>query len=130
MKHKLIVLAQSVIEGVLDCGKACYPREGILLLRGRIAKDKIVISEIEIPPLAVRGLSLSSFPLHMLPTDLSIIGTAHTHPSGVLHPSTVDLNHFYGRLMIIAAYPFELNQDIAVFDAGGKRVDYEILKDG
>ena len=129
MKDRHVLLTQSVIDGVLDCGKACYPKEGIVLLRGRIVANRIFISEIEIPPLAVHGFSLSSFPLHMLPTDLSVVGTAHTHPSGVLQPSTMDLNHFYGRLMIIAAYPFKSSKNLAVFDSEGNMVEYETSED-
>jgi len=63
----------------------------------------------------------------MLPIDLSIIGTAHSHPSGVLKPSITDLNKFYGRIMIIAAYPYRTEKDLAVFDGEGKRIGYKII---
>jgi len=65
----------------------------------------------------------------MLPIDFSIIGTAHSHPSGVLRPSPADMNRFYGRIMIIAAYPYRSERDIAVFNGEGKTVQYEIIND-
>jgi hypothetical protein len=41
----------------------------------------------------------------------------------------MDLNHFYGRLMVIAAYPFRSSKNIAVFDGEGNIVEYETLED-
>jgi proteasome lid subunit RPN8/RPN11 len=63
----------------------------------------------------------------MLPIDFSIIGVAHSHPSGALKPSTTDLNKFYGRIMVIIAYPYQTQQDIAVFNREGKPLKYEVL---
>jgi proteasome lid subunit RPN8/RPN11 len=63
----------------------------------------------------------------MLPIDFSIVGTMHSHPSGALRPSTTDLNHFYGKIMIITAYPYRSEQDIIVLDGEGNNVNYEII---
>ncbi len=98
----LVRIERQVMESVLDYAKACHPKEGILLLRGKLRKDKTIIEEVVIPPLSVRGSGFSNFPLHMLSIDFSIVGTMHSHPSGALRPSTTDLNHFYGRVMIIS----------------------------
>jgi proteasome lid subunit RPN8/RPN11 len=48
------------------------------------------------------------FKLHMLPIDFSIIGTVHSHPSGIPIPSKADLELFdkYGKIHIIVASPF------------------------
>jgi proteasome lid subunit RPN8/RPN11 len=104
-----------------------HPREGILLLRGKVDKEKIVVSDTQIPPFATHGHSFSSFPLYMLPIDFSIVGVAHSHPSGASRPSTMDLNKFYGRIMTIIAYPYQTKRDIAVFDREGKALKYEVL---
>jgi len=124
-KHVLII--RSVIDSILTYARIQHPREGILLLRGRVDKKEIHIDEVVIPPLAVHGHGFSNFPLQMLPMDLSIMGTAHSHPSGVLRPSVGDLNHFYGRLMIIVGYPYDSEQQIAVCDREGKMVEYDIV---
>jgi len=55
----------------------------------------------------------------MLLIDFSVMGTAHSHPSVVLRPSVEDLNHFYGRIMVIAVFSYETEQGIAVFDGRG-----------
>ena len=122
-----VSIERQVIESVLDYAKACHPKEGILLLRGKSRKGKTIIEEVVIPPLSVRGSGFSNFPLHMLPIDFSIVGTMHSHPSGALRPSTTDLNHFYGRIMIIVAYPYRSEQDIIVLDGEGNNVNFEII---
>jgi len=124
-----IYLKKSVISSILEYASACHPKEGILLLRGRIEKERITVEEVEIPPLAVHGLGFSSFQAYMLPIDFSIIGTAHSHPSGVLRPSSTDMNRFYGRIMIITAYPYRMERDIAVFNSKGNRLEYEVIND-
>jgi proteasome lid subunit RPN8/RPN11 len=124
-KHLLI--SRSVIESILTYAKIQHPREGILLLSGTMDKNEIRVNEVLIPPLAVRGHGFSEFPMHMLPLDLSVMGTAHSHPSGVLQPSIGDLNHFYGRIMVITVYPYDSEEQLAVFDREGKVVEYEIV---
>jgi len=132
MVAKYVVIYRSAVESILSYAKALHPREGVLLLRGKVDKDRIVIKEVVIPPLAAHGRGFSNFPLHMLPNDFSVMGTAHSHPSGVLKSSIEDLNHFYGRIMIIAAYPYDSERQISVLDKDGNAVRYEIvsLEDG
>jgi len=132
MMAKYVVIYRSAVESILSYAKALHPREGVLLLRGKVDKDRIVIKEVVIPPLAAHGRGFSNFPLHMLPNDFSVMGTAHSHPSGVLKSSIEDLNHFYGRIMIIAAYPYDSERQISVLDKDGNAERYEIvsLEDG
>lgn len=124
---KEITFKASVINSLLSYARNSHPNEGILLLRGEISKDEIMVKEVVIPPLATHGEGFSSFPLHMLPLDLSIIGTAHSHPSGVLRPSLEDLTHFYSRIMVIMAYPYSTEKNIAVFDKEGNMIRYSII---
>ena len=129
MRRREVVVNRSVIRSILDYAKACHPKEGILLLKGSLSKNRITVNEVEIPPLAVHGFGFSNFPLHMLPLDFSVVGTAHSHPSGVLRPSITDLNKFYGRIMIIAAYPYRSEENVAVFDREGSLIEYEVVSD-
>ena len=122
-----VYVKRSVIRSILEYASACHPKEGVLLLRGKVDRKGIWIEEVELPPLSIHGVGFSSFRADMLPIDLSIIGTAHSHPSGALKPSITDLNKFYGRVMIIAAYPYRTEKDLAVFDGEGKRIGYKII---
>ena len=124
---KRIIMKRSVLESILSYARACHPREGILLLRGKTKRDVIEVNEVLLPPLSVKGKSFSTFPLYMLPIDFSIVGTAHSHPSGALSPSIRDLNSFYGKIMIIAAYPYRSENDIIIIDGKGKTLNYEIV---
>lgn len=123
----MILIKKSVIDSILSYAQMLHPREGLLLLRGKVDKQKILVNNVEIPPLATHGKSFSAFPSHMLPIDFSIVGTAHSHPSGVLHPSTGDLNMFYGKIMVITAYPYQSEQNIAVFNREGNPLRYEVI---
>jgi len=111
--EKPVAFDRVVIDSILTYAKMFHPREGILLLRGKKEKGRILITDV----------------MHMLPIDFTIMGTAHSHPSGVLKPSRADLNNFYGRIMVIAAYPYRAERDIGVFDRSGNRnrIPYEIL---
>ncbi len=118
----------TVFETVMSFAKEAYPNEAILLFRGRRDAEKVVLSEVVIPPLATHGDGFSSFNMHMLPADPSLMGVAHSHPSGVLRPSIQDLNMFYGRVMVIVAYPYLSVNNMAAFDNAGKRVKIEITR--
>ncbi len=125
--EKEVLVEQSVVDSILSYAHMFHPRESILLLKGKIEKTKIVVSDVQIPPLANHGSRFSSFPLSRLPIDFSIVGVAHSHPSGTLRPSNSDLNHFYGRIMFITAYPYQSEQNIVILDHEGKQLKYVVI---
>ena len=125
----LVRFEKSVADSILSYAIGAYPKEAILLLRGRTEKDVMLINGVLIPPLATHGSGFSSFPHMMLPMDLSVIGVSHSHPSGSLRPSIHDLNHFYGKIMVITAYPFQSYSDIGAFNSHGDRLLHEIVSD-
>jgi proteasome lid subunit RPN8/RPN11 len=120
---------KSVVDSILSHALDMYPREAILLLRGKKKRDEILIDEIVVPPLATHGVRFSAFPSYMLPMDLRVMGVSHSHPSGNPEPSVQDLNHIYGRIMVIAAYPFQSYSDIVVFDKDGNRLLWQLTSD-
>jgi len=124
---KKIMLERNVIDGLIAYCKGSHPHEGILLLRGKNSKKQILINALVLPPLSVQSETYSSFPIHMLPLDLSIMGTAHSHPNGVLKPSLQDLNNYFGRIMLIVAYPYRDEENIAIFDRDGYEAKYHLI---
>jgi proteasome lid subunit RPN8/RPN11 len=92
---------------ILESAKSIYPKEFGGLLRVD-ANVKNTIIEVILLPGTISGGSQAIFKLHMLPIDFSIIGTVHSHPSGIPVPSQADLELFnkYGRIHIIVANPF------------------------
>ena len=124
---KEVFVERAVVDSILSYAQMFHPRESILLLKGKIDKKKIVVDDVQIPPLATHGSTFSGFPLSRLPIDFSVIGVAHSHPSGALRPSITDLNKFYGRIMLITAYPYQSEQNIIILDRQGKPVKYTII---
>ena len=122
-------LKRSVIENLLSYARGLHPKECILLLRGNVSEDEFFVNDTVIPPFATHGEGFSTFPLHMLPVDFSIVGVAHSHPSGVLAPSANDLNQFYGRIMVIVAFPYHSERNIAVFNREGKTLRFKVVDD-
>lgn len=124
---KMVYFLKDVVVGMLEYFKALHPSEGILLLRGRVKKDAIQVEQLILPPQSIQAEGFSSFSPYALPLDLSILGVAHSHPNGVLQPSLEDLSNFYGRIMVIATYPYRSEADIAVFNREGERVCFELI---
>ena len=108
-----VTVPEPIVLNILDIAKANYPLEIILLLRGNRNGDVIHISDYLFPPFGSSGKGFASFPIHMLPIDFSIIGTAHSHPSGLLKPSIGDLSNFYGKVMVIVGPPFKTSSFVA-----------------
>ena len=124
---KKVVVERAVVDSILSYAQMFHPRKSILLLKGKADKNKIMVNDVQIPPLATHGSSFSGFPLHALPIDFSVIGVAHSHPSGTLRPSVFDLNKFYGKIMLITAYPYQSEQNIIILDRKGKQLNYEVI---
>lgn len=116
------LLLNSIFEGA----KRLYPKETVLLLRGKKSKGLIHVSGLVVPPLAVYGYGFANLPFHRLPMDFSVVGTVHSHPSGDINPSSVDLNQFFGRVLMIVGFPFAGTQNVAVYDSNGEKLQLEV----
>jgi proteasome lid subunit RPN8/RPN11 len=120
-----VSISQKLLEAILRHANMLYPKETFFLLRGEKHKKLIKISELVIPPLATYGQGFANIPTHMLPIDFSIVGTAHSHPSGNLTPSPADLNHFWGKILMIVGFPF-MNKNVAVYNHKGEKLTLKI----
>jgi proteasome lid subunit RPN8/RPN11 len=123
-----VSLSVELLDAIFEGARRLYPKETILLLRGKKSKDLIRVNELVVPPLATYGRGFADVPLHMLPMDFSIVGTVHSHPSGNLAPSDVDFNHFFGRILMIVGFPFAGEQNVAVYNSRGERLPLHIAK--
>jgi len=124
-----VSLSAELLDAIFEGARRLYPRETILLLRGKKSKDTIRVLDLVVPPLAVYGRGFANVPLHMLPMDFSIVGTVHSHPSGNLTPSDVDFNHFFGRILMIVGFPFADAQNVAVYDSNGERMSLQVIEE-
>ncbi|MDR0318465.1 MAG: peptidase [Nitrososphaerota archaeon] len=125
-KTAAVSISKEVLQSIFISAKQLYPKETILVLRGKKKKDTIYITDLLVPPLATYGHGFANLPFHMLPMDFSIMGLVHSHPSGNKTASDVDSNNFYGRLMMIAGFPYETEQDIVAYNCYGEKIQVQI----
>jgi len=118
-----VTIKKDALEAYLELCREVFPNENIMLIRGRVKGETAEVEEFLIPPFSTYGEGFSGFQPHMLPFDLSIIGVAHSHPSGNTAPSTEDLNSTYGKLMIIAGYPYN-ERSVSVYNSKGERLSF------
>jgi len=127
-KSVTVAFTAELLDAIFEGARRLYPKETILLLRGKKSKDVIRVGELVVPPLATYGHGFADVPLHMLPMDFSIMGTVHSHPSGSLTPSDVDFNHFFGRILMIVGFPFADERNVAVYNSHGEKLPLLITK--
>jgi len=97
-----------------------------MLIRGKVKGGTAFVNEFLIPPFSTYAHGFSGFSMHNIPFDLSIIGVAHSHPSGNNSPSVEDLNGIYGRLMMIAGYPYD-ERSLAVYNSKGEELVFTLV---
>lgn len=122
----MIRIDREVFMGMKALAEDNHPNEIVVLLRGNRSGDVFHITEYLIPPLGFGSRRSTGFPAHMLPIDFSILGTAHSHPSGNLRPSTGDMHNFYGRLMMILGPPYSMD-NVAAYTKQGKAIPVKVL---
>jgi proteasome lid subunit RPN8/RPN11 len=122
-----VVIKRELLEMILEGARRLHPRESIVLLRGKVQKENVRVSDVLIPPFATYGRGFSGFPTHMLPMDFSIIGVAHSHPSGSLKPSIEDQNLSMGRIMLIVGFPYAGKENAKVYNKQGEILVLEVI---
>jgi proteasome lid subunit RPN8/RPN11 len=124
-----VSLSAELLDSIFEGAKRLYPKETFLLLRGKKSKNEIHVLELVVPPLATYGYGFANLPFHMLPMDFSMVGSVHSHPSGNISPSSVDLNHFFGRVLMIVGFPFASAQNVAVYDSHGEKLQFIVTEE-
>ncbi|WP_370573901.1 Mov34/MPN/PAD-1 family protein [Methanomethylovorans sp.] len=114
---------RGTLEFILEVSKSSYPNEFAGLLK---AEDGI-ITEVLVLPGTESGETSALLKLFMMP-NISTVGSVHSHPRGIIKPSTADLQMFgkTGNYHIIAGYPYDL-QSWKCFNAEGDERDLQII---
>ena len=124
--ERTISLKKEVLDSILSYCKMKHPNEGILILRGKSKKGNVLVDGLIVPPFSYGAHSFSGFPRNMLPADTSYVGTVHSHPSGVAHPSFTDLNNFFELISLIVRFPYD-DSDIFAWNSNGESVNLQII---
>jgi proteasome lid subunit RPN8/RPN11 len=125
-KPTVVEIPQDILECIYAGAKQLYPRESFLLLRGKKSKNVIKITDLVLAPFAAHGRGFAHFNPYLFSGDFSLVGTVHSHPSGNISPSHVDMNYFFGRILMIVGYPFEGQSCLAAYDSNANRLPIEI----
>lgn len=117
-------IREELLEMLLALGKSQHPCEFLAILR----EERGVMSDLELVPGTISGQESASFSPFMLPLDTHVAGSAHSHPNGVLSPSSADLRFFpsVGRYHLIIGYPYD-RRSWKCFTADGTPHPLEVI---
>jgi proteasome lid subunit RPN8/RPN11 len=120
-----VAVTRECLDSALACARSAFPNEFGGILK---ADPPGVISELLLVPGTTAGRRHANFQLYMLPVDLGVAGTVHSHPSGALHPSDADLTLFrhWGRRHLILGYPYGPGQWRA-YDGNGSEIPLPVI---
>jgi proteasome lid subunit RPN8/RPN11 len=109
---------------LLEVGREQHPFEYAGLLR----ETNGVVDELTLLPGTTSNESSASLFLDMMPLDLHVAGSVHSHPNGVLQPSGADRAFFprTGSYHVIVGFPYD-DQSWACFRANGTRIPLEVI---
>jgi proteasome lid subunit RPN8/RPN11 len=98
-------ISEDSLSLLLTMGRESHPREFAALLEA----DKGIITSVTIIPGTIGGKESASVLFDMIPINLGHVGSAHSHPNGVIRPSEADISFFSqtGSCHIIIGYPYE-----------------------
>ncbi len=117
-------ITRKTLRMILEASRDIYPREFGAILRA----EQGVITELLLIPGTVSGNRHAIFQLHMIPTDFAVVGTVHSHPSGVYEPSDEDRALFnkFGGIHIITGYPYS-EGTWAAWTNKGQRIGLKVV---
>jgi proteasome lid subunit RPN8/RPN11 len=117
-------IRQDLLTLLLEMGRENHPNEFVALIRERDG----IMDEVNLLPGTVAGVDSASLFYDMMPLDTHLAGSAHSHPNGVLRPSSADINFFprTGRFHLIIGYPYRAN-DWQCFTANGEACTIEVI---
>ncbi|WP_436934514.1 Mov34/MPN/PAD-1 family protein [Halovenus marina] len=130
---ELLGIAEETLEFVMRASEQTHPNEYMGFLRaedaatlgldrsGRVITDVLVIPGTESSP------NSASVKTIMQPNSVQTVGSVHSHPNGVLHPSDADLMTFgKGQVHIIVGAPYG-RDDWRAFDNNGDPTTLDVL---
>ncbi len=129
----VIGIAEDTLRFALEASEQTHPNEYMGLLRGTDADeldvdaDGQVITDVLVIPGTESNSVSATMRSNMVPNDRHAVGSIHSHPNGVLRPSTQDLQTFSrGEVHIIIGAPYH-RDDWRAFDPDGTPTDLPVL---
>jgi proteasome lid subunit RPN8/RPN11 len=131
MTKKIKGIAREALKFIIEVCSSSHPNE----FAGMLCETNQIITDVDVPITQSSNVN-AVMDLFTLPVNTHIVGSVHSHPSGVLEPSDADIHMFMrnGDYHIIVAYPYEM-ASWACYDRIGNRrkldvCDVEIEESG
>lgn len=123
-RRRIWGIERDVLEMINEAARGSYPNEFAAAMR---AEEGVIFELVLLPGSMVNDRS-ATFPLHMLPIDLSVVGSVHSHPGYSNRPSDEDLHLFgsFGGTHIITCLPFDM-ASWRCYDHSGREVQLEVI---
>ncbi len=117
-------IRKRTLQMIMEASKDSYPKEFGALLR---AEDG-VIYEISLVPGTIQGDRHTMFFMFNKAMDFSVVGSVHSHPSGITFPSGDDVNMFghWGPVHIIVGFPYGL-ENYAAFNRDAEPIEIKVV---
>lgn len=117
-------IAKDTLAFILEVSRSSAPEE----FAGMLQSTGDIISEVVIVPGTESSDESAVMQLFMLP-NISMVGTVHSHPSGNLRPSAIDLELFdrKGMYHIIVGAPYNMSS-WACYNSKGEKVRLEVVE--
>lgn len=121
---KVTRIESGTVSLLLKMGMQAHPNEFAALL----SEGEGVIREVNLIAGTTGSQDSATMYFDMVPFMLGIAGSAHSHPNGVIRPSTQDLRFFSrsGRCHIIVGYPYG-EEDWGCFGTDGTPLQIEVI---
>ncbi len=124
MAKRPVGITRKCLRMILEASRDMYPNE----FGAFLTAEEGVIDELVMIPGTVMGRRHAIFQTWMLPPNMHVVGTVHSHPSGVYRPSEEDRHLFsnFSGIHIITGYPY--NEEMwAAWTNKGERVPLTIV---
>ena len=123
MKKKIKGIAREALKFVLEVSASSHPKE----FAGMLRETNQIITHVDVPITHSSRVS-AVMDLFMLPVNPHLVGSVHSHPSGVLTPSDADITMFMqsGDYHIIVGHPYDAQSWIC-YDRVGDIRSLEVL---
>ncbi|GAB7020423.1 Mov34/MPN/PAD-1 family protein [Halostagnicola bangensis] len=130
---EILGIAEETLEFVLESSEETHPNEYMGFLRGTEAnalgleRDGLVITDILVVPGTESNSVSATVRTSMIPNDVKALGSIHSHPNGVVRPSSADLETFgRGSVHVIIGAPYR-RSDWQAFDSQGQPTQLNVL---
>ncbi len=128
----ILGIAEETLQFALKASEQTHPDEYMGLLRATAAselgltEDGQLITDVLVIPGTQSNSVSATMKTNMVPNDHQAVGSVHSHPNGVLKPSTKDRQSFSrGSVHIIIGAPYQTDTWRA-FDSSGEPIELPV----